>query len=93
MSTTSDPATKDSSGSETSAHKHLTDEKTSRQEAMAQIQRAASISMSPELFEKLYLSPQNKVHGDLRKTFANPTPLAALGLAMALTPFSCDIMG
>lgn len=49
--------------------------------------------MSPEFFEKLYLSPQNKVHGVLRKTFANPTPLAALGLAMALMPFSCDIMG
>ena len=34
-----------------------------------------SISISPELFEKLYLSPENRVAGDLRKTFGNPTPL------------------
>jgi hypothetical protein len=93
MSTFEDTNTKDFSGSEASGHKHLNDEKMSRQDAMAQIQRAASISMSPELFEKFYLSPQNKVSGDLRKTFANPTPLAVLGLAMALTPFSCDVMG
>ena len=26
-----------------------------------------------QLFEKLYLSPQNKVSGDFRKRFANPT--------------------
>jgi len=87
-----DPFTKDFSGSDVSGHKHL-DEKMSTQEALAHIQRAASVSMSPELFEKFYLSPQNKVSGNLRKTFANPTPLAVIGLAMALTPFSCDIMG
>jgi hypothetical protein len=29
--------------------------------------------MSPELFEKLYLSPQNAVKGELRKKFADPT--------------------
>ncbi|KAF2806037.1 uncharacterized protein BDZ99DRAFT_510945 [Mytilinidion resinicola] len=55
--------------------------------------RAPSVTLSPELFEKYYLSPQTPVHGSLRKTFANPTPLAVLGLAMALTPFSCDVMG
>jgi hypothetical protein len=31
--------------------------------------------MSPELFEKLYLSAQNAVKGELRKIFANPTPV------------------
>lgn len=93
MSTFEDMQTKDLSDSEASGHKHLTDEKMSRQDAMAQIRRATSISMSPALFEKFYLSPQNKVSGDLRRTFANPTPLAVLGLAMALTPFSCDVMG
>lgn len=36
---------------------------------------AASIPVSPELYEKLYLCPQNKVKGDLRKTFGNPTPM------------------
>jgi hypothetical protein len=31
--------------------------------------------MSPELFEKIYLTPPNQVAGDLRKRFGNPTPL------------------
>ena len=39
------------------------------------IRTVASVSMSPELFEKLYLSAQNAVKGELRKTFANPTPV------------------
>ena len=43
--------------------------------ALHRIRTAGSISISPELFEKIYLSPQNKVSGDLRKTFANPTPV------------------
>ena len=37
--------------------------------ALRKIRTAGSISISPELFEKLYLSPENKVKGDLRKTF------------------------
>jgi len=43
--------------------------------ALNRIRTAGSISISPELFEKLYLSPQNNVKGDLRKTFGNPTPM------------------
>jgi hypothetical protein len=43
--------------------------------ALRHIRTAGSISISPELFEKLYLSPKNEVKGDLRKTFGNPTPL------------------
>lgn len=46
--------------------------------AMQQITRAGSIAMTPELFEKIYLTPQTKVSGDLRKTFGNPTPLYVL---------------
>lgn len=46
-----------------------------RQQALGRMRTAGSISMSPELFEKLYLSPPNAVKGDLRKTFANPTPM------------------
>lgn len=61
--------------------------------ALKRIQRSTSIAITPELFEKIYLTPQTQVKGDLRKTFGNPTPLALLGLVMALTPFSCDIMG
>jgi uncharacterized protein len=47
----------------------------SHADALHRIRTAGSISISPELFEKLYLSPQNAVKGDLRKTFGNPTPL------------------
>lgn len=43
--------------------------------ALQKIRTAGSISIPPELFEKLYLSPENKVKGDLRKTLGNPTPL------------------
>jgi hypothetical protein len=34
-----------------------------------------SISMSPELFEQLYLAPHSRVKGDLRQKLGNPTPL------------------
>jgi len=61
--------------------------------ALKKIQTAGSLSISPELFEKIYLSPQNKIAGDLRKTFGNPTPLALCGFLLSLTPLSCDLMG
>lgn len=43
--------------------------------ALRQIRTAGSISISPELFEKIYLSPKNQVSNNLRSTFGNPTPL------------------
>ena len=46
-----------------------------REEALEKVRSAATVNMSPELFEKLYLQPPANVHGDLRKTFGNPTPL------------------
>ncbi|RDW68346.1 hypothetical protein BP5796_09003 [Coleophoma crateriformis] len=54
---------------------------------------ATNITLTPDQFEKLYLSPQNRVSGDLRKTVGNPTPLALIGFLMCLTPLSCDLMG
>ena len=46
----------------------------SNSETLDRIRTADTISMSPELFEKLYLSPPNNVKGELRATFGNPTP-------------------
>jgi hypothetical protein len=46
-----------------------------RTNALNKFRSAGSVSMSPELFEKLYLSPQNMVKGNLRGTFGNPTPM------------------
>ncbi|CAH0001999.1 unnamed protein product [Clonostachys byssicola] len=64
-----------------------------RQGDLDRFRTAGSVAMSPELFEKLYLTPLKNVHGDLRKTFANPTPIALVGFLIALTPLSCDLMG
>lgn len=61
--------------------------------ALKHIRTAGSISISPELFEKLYLSPKNEVKGELRKTFGNPTPLALVGFLLSLTPLSWTLMG
>ncbi|TVY78144.1 Protein alcS [Lachnellula suecica] len=72
---------------------HMDNPNTSNGEALNRIRTAGSISISPELFEKLYLSPQNAVKGDLRKTFGNPTPVALLGFLLSLSPLSCDLMG
>ncbi len=49
-----------------------------------------TMSLSPELFERLYLAPQQRVAGDLRKTFANPTPLGVLGFSVGLFPLSIE---
>lgn len=46
-----------------------------------------------ELFEKIYLNPQQAVKSDLRSTFGNPTPLALLGFLLSLSPLSCQMMG
>ncbi|KAK6080906.1 GPR1/FUN34/YaaH-class plasma membrane protein [Seiridium cupressi] len=73
-------------------HQHLSKEMTP-DEALKRMRTGGSISLSPELFEKLYLSPENRVKGELRKTFGNPTPLAIVGFVMCLGPLSCDLMG
>ncbi|KAJ8098868.1 GPR1/FUN34/yaaH family-domain-containing protein [Lipomyces tetrasporus] len=65
----------------------------SRHEALSRIRTAQSITMSPELFEKLYLSPEKAVKGNLRQTFANPTPLAIISHAVCACPLGCDLMG
>ncbi|KAF8861089.1 hypothetical protein BDZ45DRAFT_587375 [Acephala macrosclerotiorum] len=76
---------------------HLNDTNMDHGEALKRIRTAGSISISPELFEKMYLSPQNVVKGDLRKTFANPTPVGTYyffgGLLMLLGGFLEFILG
>lgn len=79
------------SGYTNGGHQHLRADHEPN-DALKRIQTAGSISISPELFEKIYLSPQNAVKGDLRKTFANPTPLALVGFLLSLTPLCMDLM-
>lgn len=52
-----------------------TDLEAGKAEGLRELRSAQSISMTPDLFEKLYLSPPNKVEGNLRRTFGNPTPM------------------
>lgn len=53
------------------------DQRSREQEDVLKPVRTAdgSFIISPELFEKIYLSPQNKVKNQLRETFGNPTPM------------------
>jgi hypothetical protein len=62
-------------------------------EELERFRTSNTVTMTPELFEKLYLGPQNKVKGDLRSTFGNPTPLGLVGFLVALTPLACCLMG
>jgi hypothetical protein len=43
--------------------------------ALRRLRTAGSLTISPELFEKIYLSPKNRVSNNIRSTFGNPTPL------------------
>ncbi|KAF7553691.1 hypothetical protein G7Z17_g3437 [Cylindrodendrum hubeiense] len=63
-----------------------------RDEMLDRIQTAASISLSPELFEQLYLAPQNQVKGQLRQTYGNPTPVALGGFLLCTTPISMALL-
>ncbi|EMF09007.1 uncharacterized protein SEPMUDRAFT_151872 [Sphaerulina musiva SO2202] len=55
-------------------------------------QMLTSKSITDEQFERLFLSPRN-VRAAPLKGFANPTPLAVMGFATALTPLSAQLMG
>jgi len=69
-------------------HDHHTEES-----ALRRIRTAGSISITPELFEKIYLSPKNRVSNNIRSTFGNPTPLAIVGFLLSLTPLSNILLG
>lgn len=47
----------------------------SHEETLQKIRTAGSLSISPELFEQLYLTPKTRVKGTLRATLGNPSPL------------------
>ena len=44
-------------------------------ETLQRIRTAGTLSISPELFEKLYLTPKTPNKGNLRMTIGNPSPL------------------
>jgi len=61
--------------------------------ALRRLRTAGSLSISPELFEKIYLSPKNQVSNNIRSTFGNPTPLALSGFLLSLSPLSNVLLG
>jgi hypothetical protein len=61
----------------------------SREETLRKMRTADSIAIPRDVFEKLYLSPQQPAAGHLRKTFGNPTPVALVGFLLAATPNAC----
>ncbi|EME82292.1 uncharacterized protein MYCFIDRAFT_40412 [Pseudocercospora fijiensis CIRAD86] len=61
-------------------------EKEIQTDGFARLETAQSVvTIPPDVFEKLYLQPQMPVKGELRKTFANPTPV--------VTPLSTNLLG
>jgi len=61
--------------------------------ALRRLRTAGSLTISPELFEKIYLSPKNRVSNNIRSTFGNPTPLALVGFLLSLSPLSNVLLG
>jgi uncharacterized protein len=60
---------------------------------LKQTQTIGGMTISPELFEKLYLTPKTPHAGDYNKRFANPTPLGFVGFVISTFTFSMVLMG
>ncbi|EGX89359.1 transcriptional activator of ethanol catabolism AlcS [Cordyceps militaris CM01] len=65
----------------------------STQHDISSLQPIQSVTITTEMFEKLYLNPASRVQGHLRQTFANPTPLPLVGFLIASAPLGCALMG
>ncbi|ATY63186.1 transcriptional activator of ethanol catabolism [Cordyceps militaris] len=63
------------------------------QHDISSLQPIQSVTITTEMFEKLYLNPASRVQGHLRQTFANPTPLPLVGFLIASAPLGCALMG
>lgn len=49
---------------------------------------AKTVTLTPELYEKLFISPKTQVAGDLRSRFGNPTPIGVLGFSVGVIPLA-----
>ena len=54
---------------------------------------ATNITLSPELFEKLYLTPKVPHVGDAYKRYANTTPMGFVGFVISTFSFAMVMMG
>ncbi|KAI8942307.1 hypothetical protein NX059_000386 [Plenodomus lindquistii] len=53
---------------------------------------AKTVTLTPELYERLFLSPKNATSGSLRTTFGNPTPIGVAGFSVAVLPLGAAFM-
>jgi succinate-acetate transporter protein len=58
-----------------------------------QSMRVNGITISTELFEKMFLLPQRESKRGVLDNLGNPTPIGLLGIMLSLTPLACDLMG
>lgn len=49
---------------------------------------AKTVTLTPELYEKLFISPKTPVAGDFRQRFGNPTPIGVLGFSVGVIPLA-----
>ena len=60
---------------------------------LTQTNTIGGMTISPELFEKLYLTPKVPHVGDAYKRFANPTPMGFVGFVISTFTFAMVLMG
>jgi len=59
---------------------------------LTRTQTISGMTISPELFEKLYLTPKVPHVGDNYKRFANPTPMGFVGFVISTFTFAMVLM-
>lgn len=76
------------------SHHNVEDEKLRQTETnISRVMSSGAVTISPELFEKLYLTPKTPHTGDNLKRFANPTPLGFVGFVISTMSFAMVSMG
>ena len=60
---------------------------------LTKTQTSGAVTISPELFEKLYLTPKTPHSGDAIKRFANPTAMGFVGFVISTFTFATVLMG
>ena len=60
---------------------------------LSKTQTSSAMTISPELFEKLYLSPKTPHSGDALNRFANPTAMGFVGFVISTFTFATVLMG
>ncbi|KAF2024492.1 GPR1/FUN34/YaaH-class plasma membrane protein [Setomelanomma holmii] len=82
-----EPRRNGTSPTQTASDMHIDNEEKLRYEL------AKTVTLTPELYEKLFISPKTQVAGSLRTTFGNPTPVGVLGFSVSVLPLACAFMG